>query len=159
MEAQYESALFKDCTQAEAALERLKAIGYDEDRISVIVADKNGEITGAPAGSQMSNDFGGKGALAGTAFGGVLGAIIAVVGSAVAVSVTAGAATPFVIGPLASALVGLGAGAVTGTIVGGLLELGDHAEDWHDWVEQGGAVVAVSLRSPDDRQNVKAALA
>lgn len=58
-----------------------------------------------------------------------------------------------------AALVGLGAGAVTGTIVGGLLELGDHADDWHDWVEKGGAVVAVSLKSPDDRENVRAALA
>jgi hypothetical protein len=159
MDEQYESGLFKDCAQAEAALERLKAIGYEPDRISIIVADSSGVISGLPEGALPANDLGGKGVIAGTAVGGVLGAILAVAGSAIAIAGTAGAATPFVIGPLAAALAGLGAGAVTGTIVGGLLELGDHADDWRDWVEQGGAVVAVCLKSAEDRQNVRAALA
>jgi hypothetical protein len=149
----YESALFKDCAQAEARVERLAAIGYDRDEISIIFAEDDGLITGVP--DSTPNDLGS----AGARIGGVLGAIIGVAGSAVAIVGTAGAATPFVIGPLALALAGLGGGAVTGAIVGGLLELGDHADDWHDWVEKGGVVVAVALKSADDREQVRAALA
>ena len=157
---QYESSLFKDRVAAEAALERLAAIGYEPDEISLIVADRNGVVPDAPLGAEpASGGMGAAGAIAGTATGGILGAILAVAGSAAVVAGTAGAATPLVIGPLAAALAGLGAGAVTGSIVGGLLDLGDHADDWHDWVEKGGAVVAVSLKSPADRQKVKAALA
>jgi len=155
----YESALFPDTVAAEAALARVVALGYDKDRISVIVAGPNGDLEGVPAGVDTSDDLGVKGASVGAAAGGVIGAIVAAAVSVVAIAGTAGAATPFVIGPLAAALVGLGGGAVTGSIVGGLLDLGDHADDWQDWVQKGGAVVAVDLTSPDDRARVKAALA
>jgi len=155
----YESALFPDNAAAEAAVERVVALGYAKERISLIVCGPNGTLEGVPDGLDSSGDLGGRGASVGAAAGGIIGAILAVAGSVVAIASTGGVATPFVIGPLAAAIIGLGGGAVTGTIVGGLLDLGDHADDWQDWVEKGGAVVAVDLKSDDDATRVKAALA
>ena len=88
----------------------------------------------------------------------MLGAILAVAGSAIAIAGTGGAAAPFVAGPLVATLTGLGAGAASGAIVGGLIGLGDHADDWHERLGDQCVVVAVSLKSPADREPVRQAL-
>jgi hypothetical protein len=63
------------------------------------------------------------------------------------------------VGPLAAALADAGAvGAVGGSIIGGLLELGVEAEDWRTCLRNGGIVVVVSLKSHADRKRVREAL-
>jgi hypothetical protein len=144
MHTDYQSELFSSGAQAEAAVARLQAIGYGRDHVSAIVSDRNFALE--------------HGAEAGGAAGGLLGAILAVAGSTIAIASTGGAAAPFVAGPLVAALTGLGAGVASGAIVGGLIGLGDHADDWHERVSGGCVVVAVSLKSPSDRDAVRKAL-
>ena len=144
MDKHYQSEFFTSDALAEAALARLQAIGYGQDRVSAIVSERNFALERAVT--------------TGGAAGGLLGAILAVAGSAIAIAGTGGAAAPFVAGPLVATLTGLGAGAASGAIVGGLIGLGDHADDWHERLGDQCVVVAVSLKSPADREPVRQAL-
>jgi hypothetical protein len=146
-----ESKLYENYAGAEAAVDRLHALGYGTDSISVIV---NPDKLPRPE-DQMGKD----GALIGGATGGLLGAIVA---AGVAIAVTGGMAAPIVAGPLAAMLAsvagGAGAGIVGGSIFGGLLELGMQADDVSNALDHGGVVVTVHLASDDERAKVKAAL-
>jgi hypothetical protein len=144
MQTDYQSELFTSDALAEAAVGRLQTIGYGLDHVSAIVSQRNSGLE--------------RGAAAGGAAGGLLGAILAVAGSTIAIASTGGAAAPFVAGPLVAALTGLGAGVAGGAIVGGLIGLGEHADDWHERLSDGCVVVAVTLKTPSDRDAVHQAL-
>ncbi len=159
---EYESKLYEQRSQAAKALERLQALGYGHDRISLVVderdlpPDQSFESDSSPLAEH--GGMGATGFAVGAAAGGVIGAAIAVASGIAIVALTEGMATPFIVGPLASALVGLEAGAVSGGIVGGLLELGVEAEDWRTGLRKGGIVVVVALKSHEDRATVRKAL-
>jgi hypothetical protein len=161
-DAEYEAKLYVDRSHADRALERLRALGYGQSEISLIVderdlpADQSFESDSSPLAEHGGMGF--TGMSVGAAAGGLLGAAIATAASIATVALTAGAATPLVIGPLAAAFVGLEAGAVSGVIVGGLLELGAEAEDWRVGLQNGGVVVVVALKSHADRAGVRKAL-
>ena len=148
---EYESNLYEDRAKAEEALQRLQAIGYGPDRISLIVGERD-----LPTDQGFESDtsplaehggMGETGEAAGIASGALLGALIG------------GAAAPFVIGPLAVALTaGLGTGIVFGSIVGALLELGIEAHDWRVGLQRGGIALVVTLKSHADRAAVRRAL-
>jgi hypothetical protein len=102
--------MYYDRDPATAAVDRLHNLGYGRDEISVMMDDKTRER----AFSSMVNAKGSEGVAAGATIGGVLGAIVAGLtasGSVAAIAGTGGLATPLVVGPLAAALAGLGAGA------------------------------------------------
>ncbi len=106
----FESEMYYDREPATAAVERLHDLGYGRDEISVMMDDKTRER----AFSSLVNAKGSEGVAAGATIGGVLGAIVAgltATGSVAAIAGTGGLATPLVVGPLAAALAGLGAGA------------------------------------------------
>jgi hypothetical protein len=155
----YQSSLFADRAHAERAVTQLQALGYGPDRVSLILSgDDAPAASAADTAAHDSESSGSDGTTVGGIAGGVLGAIVAVAGSAIAIAATGGAAAPFVAGPLVAALSGMGVGAVGGAIVGGLIELGEHCDDWQDYVSKGSVVVAVELKSPDDRAEVQKAL-
>lgn len=111
---------FRDQDAADKAVGQLREMGYDNNEISVMMADKEqarelARVTGATAVD---------GAAAGAGIGGGLGAIIAGLAATGTIAATGGAATPLVAGPLAAALAGLGAGGVAGGIVGALIGVG-----------------------------------
>src|SRR5579883_23138 len=156
----YESEIYYDREPAAAAVDRLHALGYDRDDISVMMDDKTRER----AFSSMVKAKGSEGLAAGATAGGVLGAIIAgltATGSVVAVAGTGGLAAPLVAGPLAAALAGLGVGAAGGGIVGGLIGVGiaeKKAKDYEKGLREGGMLVAVKPKSREHRDNVRRAL-
>lgn len=90
-----------------------------------------------------------EGAAAGGVIGGALGAIVAgltATGSIAAIAATGGAAAPLVVGPLAAALAGLGAGALGGGIIGALVGLGFpevHAKEYEQKLRDGAIMVSV----------------
>lgn len=157
----YESQMYYDREPAAAAVDRLHALGYDRDEISVIMDDKTRER----AFSSMVKAKGSEGMAAGATTGGVLGAIIAgltATGSVVAVAGTGGLAAPLVAGPLAAALAGLGVGAAGGGIVGGLIGVGiaeKKAKDYEKGLREGGILIAVKPKSDQHRDDLRRALA
>lgn len=150
--------MYDDRESAERAVDRLHALGYSRDDISVMMHDKTrakefGEKTGSHAA---------EGAISGAAIGGGLGAIVAALtatGSVAAIVGTGGAAAPIVAGPLAAALAGLGAGGAAGGIVGGLIGAGipEHkAKQYESRLNDGGILLGVTPKanSRDDVQRV-----
>ncbi len=158
---QFESEIYYAPDSAAAAVDRLHALDYGQDEISVMMDDKTRE----QAFSSMVKAKGSEGMAAGATVGGILGAIVAgltATGSVVAIAGTAGAATPLVAGPLAAALAGLGVGAAGGGIVGGLVGVGigeKRAKDYEKGLREGGVLVAVRPKSPEHREKVRRALA
>ena len=158
----YESNVYTDRAQAERALERLEALGYGAENMSLIVderdlpVDRNFESETSPLAGRRGS--GATGVLVGAGAGGLIGTIVAAAAAIAILALTEGAGAPLIIGPLAAALAGAGTGVVSGGILGGLLELGVEAQDWHVGLRNGGIVIVVTLKSPQDRTRVRKAL-
>ncbi len=142
---QFETGVFYNRHDAEAAVKLLHDIGYRDDEISVVMNDQTkarefAEVTGSKAA---------EGATTGGVIGGAIGAIVAgftATGAIVTIAGTGGLAAPIVLGPLAAILAGLGAGGLAGGIVGGLIGAGipeERARDLEREVTRGGIVIAV----------------
>ena len=153
---EYAVGIYDDRASAEAAVARLRELGYSKDDISVMMDDKTRERefadhTGSKAAAGMGT---------GAAIGGGLGAIIAgltATGSVAAIVGTGGAAAPLVAGPLAAALAGLGAGGVAGGIVGALVGAGipeKHAKRYEERLNKGGILLGVKPR-PENRDELR----
>ncbi len=159
---EYEAKLFKNQIQAEEVVGRLAEMGYGRDQVSLIVderdipQDQNFQSDTAPTAAL--GGMGEAGQSFGAVTGGVIGAIVASAAAAALVVGTEGVAAPFVVGPLAAVLAGVGAGAAGGSIIGGLLEVGLESDDWRTGVRNGGIVVVVSLKTEADRAAVRSAL-
>ncbi len=124
---------FHERATAEAAVDRLAALGYARDAVSVVMNEEtrtrdfghDGAVTHEGAtdrGASMA-----KGAAGGGMIGGTLGALVAAVVGTGAVGLTVatgGVAAPFIAGPLAAALAAGGAGAAAGSVIGGLIGAG-----------------------------------
>ena len=130
-------------------MDRLQALGYEADDISVVMDDKTREKAFANEVGAKTNE----GVATGAVAGGILGAIVAgltATGGVSAIVGTGGIATPLVIGPIAAALAGLGAGGAIGGIVGGFIGLGigEHrAKQYEQGLREGGILIAVRPKS------------
>ena len=159
---QYESKLFSDRARADRTLDKLHAIGYNDESIRLIFdetnlpVDRNFESDTSPMA--ISGGFGENGGMLGAATGAAIGAVIAAASAAALIAATEGIAAPFVAGPLVATLAGASFGAVGGGIIGGLLELGAEADDWRVGMRKGGVVVVVALKSAADRRAIRRAL-
>jgi len=156
----FETQIYFDRAPAEAAVDRLHALGYAQNDIGIMMDDKTRE----KAFSAVVNAKGSEGLATGGVIGGVLGAIVAGVtatGSVAAIAGTGGLAAPLVAGPLAAALAGLGVGAAGGGIIGALVGLGvgeSRAKEYEKGLREGGILVAVRPKSREDRDRVRAAM-
>ncbi len=140
--------VFSSTTQADAAIVALNAMKIENDDISYIYKNKDGDIKDEQTGEKI-----GDGAKAGATTGAVIGAIAGLV---VANGILPGIGTLFVAGPLATALGLTGAaattvaGAVTGAaaggIIGALTNLGvdkADAELYENHIKSGDVLVVV----------------
>ncbi len=134
------AGLFDDRTQAEKAIEDLKAAGFDPSKIGFVMQDKS-------ATKEVTEDHGThstEGAVAGGLIGGTAGALLAATGALVIPGIG-----PFVsAGILATSLVG----GAAGWLVGGLAGLGiprEEAQYYEDRVHQGAALVTVDAAGRD----------
>lgn len=150
----WSTGMYYDDDSAEGAVGQLHDWGYGPDDVSVMMRDRDhAEKFAAKTGSKAEKIA--EGAAAGAGIGGALGAIIAgltATGSVIAIAGTGGAAAPLVVGPLAAALAGLGAGGLAGGVVGALVGLGipEHkAREYDQGLNRGGMLLAVNPREGD----------
>ncbi len=156
----FESGIYYDYDAAEARVRRLRELGYTDKEISVMMRDKDK----ASAFVERSGGHAAEGAVTGGVVGGGVGAILAglmATGSVIAIAGTGGVATPLVVGPLAAALAGLGAGAATGGVIGALVGAGvpkEKAAVYDEGLNRGGILLGVYAR-PESRDEVRDVLA
>jgi len=152
----YLSGSFKDRKSAELAYNRLKEKGYTDKDIDVMMSDathakyfKKNEEEGF--GSQVKEGVG-----AGSAIGGVVGAlagIFAAVGTSIIIP---GLGLVFA-GPIALGLAGAGAGGVTGGVFGALIGAGmpkERAVKHENNIKKGDIVVNFTPRNIEDHASI-----
>jgi uncharacterized protein (TIGR02271 family) len=134
------AGLFEDRTQAEQAVEDLKAAGFSQDRIGIVMQDKQQTRAVNEAHGTHSTES----AIGGSLIGGTAGALLAATGALVIPGIG-----PFISGGiLATSLVG----GAAGWLVGGLTGLGipkEEAEYYEGRVQQGAALVTVDAAGRD----------
>jgi hypothetical protein len=150
------TGLFRDRLSAEQAYDTLRARGYTDADINVLMTDETRKNWYPPndADTELGRKAGTK-AMTGAGVGGAIGTAVGALAAVIAT--TAVIALPGVglvtAGPLAAALTGAGAGALTGGLVGALVGLGipeDRARLYDEGLRRGGIVMGVNPRSDDD---------
>ncbi|MGI8812945.1 MAG: hypothetical protein ACR2IH_10550 [Pyrinomonadaceae bacterium] len=146
------TGLFRDRASTEGAYNSLKARGYSDDEINVIMSDKTRDKDYADGDSSLEGNKALEGTGAGAAIGGTLGAIIGGI-AAIGTSLVVPGLGLIVAGPIAAALAGAGAGGLTGGLVGALIGWGipeDRAKLYESGVNDGGTVLGVNPKNDDD---------
>ncbi len=133
--------LFQDQPSAEAAIQRLTAVGFQEQQIGVAVRDRErqNEITEG-TGTQAA-----EGAKTGAVSGGVVGGVVGLL-AGVGALVIPGIGPIIAGGALASTLAGAGIGAAAGGLVGALVGMGipeENARHFEKGFQQGGILLTV----------------
>jgi hypothetical protein len=134
--------LFDSHTQANAAIHRLRASGFGNDAIGVAVKESSYSHLNEENGhTHLSAEAATSGAVSGAGVGVLAGLVLA--GSTVVIP---GVGTFLMGGPLLSVLAGVGVGAATGGVLGGLIGLGlpEHeAEYFASGVGHGDIIISV----------------
>jgi hypothetical protein len=156
------TAVFRDRANAQAAYDMLRARGYLDNEINVLMSDKTRSTYFATteeekekhkAGTMATEGMGVGGAI-GTAVGATLAAVAAI-GSTIVLPVFGGLV---VAGPLAAALAGGGAGALTGGLVGALVGWGipeSNAKAYEEALREGGVAIGVVPRDRDEARKIE----
>ena len=144
--------MFDTRGEAESAIERLQARGFNRDSISVAMKDR--KETAAFAASSGAHDLSGEGATAGLVSGAGVGVLVglAIAGSTV---ILPGIGTFLIGGPLAAALTGAGIGAASGGLIGGLIGAGipeSEAEHFSAGMERGLVLVAAHVPADESAE-------
>ena len=129
--------------QAQVAVEKLLASGFDKDHVSVLA---NMGVTDTESATHSKDESVGGGLTKGLTWGGIGGAALGLLALA--------SPGVLVAGPLAIAIAaaGAGVGAIGGGIVGAMNQLGvpdEHANMYNEAVQRGGTVVAAD--APEDK--------
>jgi uncharacterized protein (TIGR02271 family) len=133
--------LFRNTAQAERAIRDLKAAGFSDSQIGVLMQDRAEE-------RRLATDTGtkaGEGAAAGAVGGGVLGGVVGLL-AGVGALVIPGIGPIVAGGALASTLAGAGIGAAAGGLIGALIGMGIPEEDaryYETGLREGGILVTV----------------
>ena len=141
--------LFRDEAQAERAIRDLKAAGFSDKQIGVIMQDQEAQ-------RRLATDTGtkaGEGAATGAVSGGVLGGIVGLL-AGVGALVIPGIGPIIAGGALASTLAGAGLGAAAGGLIGALIGMGIPEEDAHYYdsgLREGGILVTVDAGADAER--------
>jgi hypothetical protein len=139
------SALYDNSTDAQNAVRDLVNHGFSRDRVNVIASDAAGEYA-----EYYGQDIPADDTLEGVATGALLGGLGGFVLGLAALAIP-GVGPVLAAGPIASALIGAGAGAVTGGMVGALVDLGldeDMAGYYAEGVRRGSILVTANV--PDN---------
>ena len=143
------SGIFHSREDAELAVNQLVDAGFPVQDTSLLMSETT---RGREFAINKSNKAP-EGAATGATIGGVLGAVAA--GLAAVGTLTVPGLSLVAAGPIVAALSGLGAGAATGGLAGGLIGLGipEHeAKFFKDEISKGGILVGVYAHN--DRQDV-----
>lgn len=149
----YVTAVFKNRTTAEKAVDDLIEHGIRKKDISVLMSDST-------KGKEFAMDINSKapeGAAAGALAGGTLGAIAAGLTTVGTVAATTGGLGLLATGPIVGILAGGGAGAATGGIIGSLIGLGFNDTDIKlvDKDIQNGSILITTESAEEWRSDIK----
>jgi hypothetical protein len=155
------SAVFRDRAQAEEAFAYLRAIGYDDNDINVLMSDKPGSEASAMAEAPATRHPPHSGVLEAMGVGGTVGTVLGAAAAGIAAIGTT-LALPglglLVAGPLAAAFAGAGAGAVTGGLLGALVGAGitePNARAYEAALRDGGVVMGVRPHDGEDARRIE----
>lgn len=146
------TATFSSRVAAEDALRRLEAIGIAEDQLGMIVSDSTRGTTFTFEETTKADES----AAAGATFGGVVGAVLAGVAGAGTLAIPG--LNLVIWGPIVAGLAGLGAGAVTGGLIGMLVGAGIpeyEAKLYEESVKEGGILLVVRTKDKEQRKLVR----
>lgn len=133
--------LFRDTAQVERAIRDLKAAGFSDNQIGILMQHRAEE-------RRLATDTGtkaGEGAAAGAVGGGVLGGVIGLLAGVGALAIP-GIGPIIAGGALASTLAGAGIAAAAGGLIGALVGMGIPEEDaryYETRLREGGILVTV----------------
>lgn len=143
----------KDIGQAEIIVDRLKAAGFSNNSISVLMPDKSGTRDFAHEKHSKAPEGAAIGGATGLSVGAVLG-WLAGIGSLAIPGVG-----PFIAaGPIMGALGGAAVGAATGSLTGALVGLGIpeyEAKQYEGKIKGGSALISVHTESSEARSQAK----
>jgi hypothetical protein len=138
------SGLFTSRADAQAAVNRLEALGVPRSDISVVLRSESDTADfAAQTGTTDAGSKAGEGAGAGGTVGAILGAL-----AATATSVAIPGVGILIAGPIAGALAGAGAGGLTGGLLGALVGAGipeETARSYETGLQSGGVVVVADV--------------
>jgi hypothetical protein len=146
--------IFRNRSQAEDAVDRLRAAGFRTEDISVLLPENAGTKDFAATKHTKAPEGTAAGATAGGVVGGTLGLLAGI--GAIAIP----GLGPFIAaGPIMGALAGVGAGGVVGGIVGALVGMGIpeyEAKRYEGRMKEGGILMSVHADNSDwkDRAEV-----
>lgn len=166
------TALFHDREAAERAYRELRAHGYAEGDVDVMMSDgTRRELSGRDAATTQLHEGSvlpvvtergnkaAQGAGVGSAIGGTVGAIAAAL-AAVGTSLSIPGLGLVVAGPIAAALAGAGAGGATGGLLGALVGAGipeERVRLYEEGLRRGGILMGVRARTPEDAEALERA--
>jgi hypothetical protein len=148
------TAVFRDRHAAIEAYEWLRARGYSDDNVSVLMSDqtRNSMKDTLRHETIPHRTKAAEGIAAGGAIGTALGAGLAAL-ALVGTNVILPGLGLVVAGPVAAAFAGGGAGAVAGGLIGGLVGLGwseSNAKAYEAALREGGVILGVVPESPEE---------
>jgi len=149
------TALYKSSTDALHAIQLLKAAGVPPADISLVAnEDLRAEVPERDV-SDEPHSKAPEGFAIGAAGGGTLGAILAGIGVAGSVATGGASLGLLAAGPIATALIGAGAGAAAGSIIGGMIGAAIPESDlkfYENAIKEGSVLIGVST---DDASRAK----
>ena len=148
------TALFNDSESAEHAFNSITRRGYDRDHVNLVMSDATRQkhfLTPDNIDTEMGNKAT-EGAGIGGAIGGTIGAIAAAV-AVVGTTLSIPGLGIIIYGPAVATLAGLGAGGLTGFVVGALIGLGipeERVTHYQAGIDEGGILIGVKPKSDED---------
>jgi len=146
------TGLFNDRESAERAYQSVTNRGYDTNDVNLLMSDETRKKHFSSRDTELGNKAL-EGAGAGSAIGGTVGAIIAVVAAAATLAIPG--LNIVAAGPIVAALTGAGAGGLAGGLIGALVGWGipeDRAKAYESGLKKGGIVMGVNPRTDEDAE-------
>ena len=149
------TGMFRDRESAERAYQSITARGYNKDDVNLLMSDdtrKKHFSSDAHANTELGNKAL-EGAGAGSAIGGTVGAILALVAAAGTLAIPG--LNIVAAGPIVAALTGAGAGGIAGGLIGALVGWGipeERAKIYESGLKEGGIVMGVNPRTDEDAE-------
>jgi len=149
------TGMFRDRDSAEQAYRSVTDRGYSKDDVNLLMSEDTRKKHFS-SDEHSETDLGNKaleGAGAGSAIGGTVGAILALVAAAGTLAIPG--LNIVAAGPIVAALTGAGAGGLAGGLIGALVGWGipeERAKAYESGIKEGGIVMGVNPRTDEDAE-------
>jgi hypothetical protein len=148
------TGMFRDRESAERAYQSVTNRGYNKDDVNLVMSDdtRKKHFSDNVSNTELGNKAL-EGAGAGSAIGGTVGAILAVIAAAGTLAIPG--LNIVAAGPIVAALTGAGAGGLAGGLIGALVGWGipeERAKVYESGIKEGGIVMGVNPQTDEDAE-------